>query len=294
MAGAFAITTTTSSVKLTPARTGQLQFTVTNTSGQQLTVRGVIVTPQGEDKKVWFTIDGQPERSCAPNTALAYKVNIAVPPEAPAGPLIVRFDALGVENPDVYSSQGPSVVLDVPPVSIPSKPFPWWIVAVAVLAVLLLGGGTGAAWYFTHQKTTGGKAAVSPTPTATTDPLIRFVGTWTNVVTASGDPGPRSVAITRSGNSLQASMTFSVCQLNGPLWCLIVGPSIGTYDPATQTVTFNWQNGADRYTAVASVPSASTLVIDARASRGYSSQFTFRPCTNCLKQIATFRPIRPT
>jgi len=287
MAGAFAITTTTSSVKLTPARTGQLQFTVTNTSGQQLTVRGVIVTPQGEDKKVWFTIDGQPERSCAPNTALAYKVNIAVPPEAPAGPLIVRFDALGVENPDVYSSQGPSVVLDVPPVSIPSKPFPWWIVAVAVLAVLLLGGGSGLAWYLVHPKNTNEKAAVSPTPTPTPNPIDKFVGGWIE----SGS----SVEFTRFSIVRQQQV------ITGNFYgCATCQPIVanGGYVASPESLRFDFTLSGQRWTLTAFVRGTNTLQVDyvingkPVASLVYTATSICKVDTCLIKP--TLAPIRPT
>ncbi|HKV88855.1 MAG TPA: hypothetical protein VJT78_12735 [Candidatus Dormibacteraeota bacterium] len=228
MAGAFAITTTSTNLKLPTARTGKLQFTVTNTSGRQLTARGKVVV-QSPEQAAWFTIEGQSERSCAPNATLQYTVGIAVPPTAPAGPMVVRFDALGVENPDAYASQGPSVIVEVPPVSLPKRPFPWWMVAAAVLAVLLVAGGTGVAWYLVEKNRDSNLAHASPSPVRTPspppDPLLRFLGTWSDSTATSGNFD--RVVIQGQQSAITATFRSTYGSLVGT----------GTYDPAADAIT---------------------------------------------------------
>ena len=274
--GTFAITTTVTSTKLPTSRTGQLLFTVTNTSGRQLTVRGLVVTPQGAAQKAYFVIDGPPERPCAPNTSLDYKINISVPAEAAAGTVIVRFDAIGVENPDVYASQGPSVVVDVPPVALPKKPFPWWIVAVGAAAVLLIGGGAGFAWYAVHNHLFGQTAQASPKPTPTPpNPIDKFVGTW---LYQSGPANAvRRIDIARQGQLVTATSYYG-CNPT-----CITSPASATYTSNPEGITYVLSYYNIPYTATVTMLSPTQLqVVYVNQSGSYT--YTFNKLQFCLPQ----------
>ena len=254
MAGAFDITTTTTELKLPPARTGQLVFTVTNTSGRQLTVRGMVVTLQSPDQKNWFSIVGAVERPSPSGVSLQYVVSVAVPSSAPAGPVTARFDALAKEDPDAYQAHGPAVVVDIPAVVVAPvrKPFPWWIVAVVVLALLVLGGGGYAAYRLINNHATPvAKAPQTPTPPRPTPTLLYppgfSAGTWVNLVTNPGDPGPRNLVIQVNGTVVTAKPTYSVCFTRAPFWCNFSGKTSGpaTYDALRQAFVFTWTDGSD-------------------------------------------------
>ena len=250
MAGAFDITTTSTSVKLPPSRTGQLVFTVTNTSGRPLTVRGVIVTPQSPDQKAWFNIEGAVERPAPPNVGLQYAVNIAVPMSAPAGPAVARLDAIAREDPDAYQTQGPAVVVDVPPAVVPPvrTPFPWWIVAVAVAVLLVLGGGGYLVYRLVNN----------------TDPAAAFAGHWIVSSSAKGGITIDDITIARSGTS----DTF---EINGTASCLTPTNTLvpcnfsvpANYDPTHKTLVFNLNLPTGIVTGSASVDqSGNTMVVN--------------------------------
>jgi Laminin G domain len=219
MAGAFAITTTTTSAKLPGNRRGQFQFTVTNVSGRHLTVRGRAVA-QSAEQNAWFSIEGQPERSCEANATLDFAVNVAVPHTAPATPITFHLDAIGLDNPDEYSSQGPAIVLEVPPAT-EKKAFPWWIVAVAAGVVVVLVAG-GVIWYLFQPHPVNAWAAD---------------GTYTDSVThddcvPSGSPNPTFVSGVNNKSGDKA-LSFA------PASFLDCGTAIGNFGTSNFRIKFS-------------------------------------------------------
>ncbi len=108
MPSLFDITAAETRVNLDSQRRGEVSFTVTNTSGQP--VRGLArIAPQGAAAPTWFSIVGQAERLFSIAGAQQYTVQIAVPADTPAGTYIFRLDMIGVENPDEFFTEGPSV-----------------------------------------------------------------------------------------------------------------------------------------------------------------------------------------
>lgn len=140
MSSPFAITAATNTVSLDSQRQGQASFTVSNTETQAISGRGHVV-PLSTAAGPWLTLAGTPERDFARSESQQYVVQIAVPPTAPAGDYTFRLDVVDVADPDDNLSEGPTVKFTVPEPVVVKKPFPWWIVAVAVAAVLVVGGG---------------------------------------------------------------------------------------------------------------------------------------------------------
>jgi hypothetical protein len=124
-------------------------------------------------------------------------VQITVPPGASAGDYTFRLDVVDLANPDDNFSEGPTVKFVVPaPVPV-KKPFPWWIVAVIVGILILVGAGTYGIVQLTHKN-----PAVTPTPTITkptaTVPLPTptprsafSMGTWSGQF----DNGPIAISL---------------------------------------------------------------------------------------------------
>jgi hypothetical protein len=143
MASAFSITITTNSVSIGKQRNAAVLFTVTNTSGKPLTGRSVLfMDPPNESQAAWLRLKPpqESERSFPVNGVENYTVEVNVPVEASVGDYIFHLDMLGTEDPDETYTAGPRVKLLVAqPEKKEKKPFPWWIIAVAVgvLAVII-------------------------------------------------------------------------------------------------------------------------------------------------------------
>jgi hypothetical protein len=88
-------------------------------------------------------------------------VAVTVPPEAAAGSYTFLVGAALEESPDRVVS-GPTVTFAVPELA--KRPFPWWIVIVAAVLVLVLGGL--AIWWFNRPG--------EPEPTPTDDGAAVF------------------------------------------------------------------------------------------------------------------------
>lgn len=138
----FSITAATNSLRLSDheeaARTGTASFTVFNASGQPLRGR-VIPAADDEAVKGWLSLVGEAERAFPIAGTEAFEVQVAVPPDAPAGSYQFRLDAVDVARPEETHVRGPVVAFEVGEPKPKKKAFPWWILLV-MLGVLALGG----------------------------------------------------------------------------------------------------------------------------------------------------------
>lgn len=152
MARDFAITAVKSQIELKKGKKSSVSYTVTNSTGNQLTARARISPLEGADES-WFTIEGESERNFAENDTQQYSVSVNIPAEIKSGSYKFKLDVFSVENPDEIFSEGPviEILISEAPVDDNNngKPFPWWIIAV-VAAVLLIGGGI--IWYVVSNK----------------------------------------------------------------------------------------------------------------------------------------------
>lgn len=142
MPSPFAITAASNTIPLdATTRRAEISFTVSNTSGRPMRGRAQIV-PHDPATAGWYSLVGEAERDFAVGGTQQYTVHITVPPAAARSDYQVRLDVMGVVNPDEDFTQGPSVTFQTPapaPVVV-KKAFPWWIV-IALVAVLVIGGG---------------------------------------------------------------------------------------------------------------------------------------------------------
>lgn len=136
----FAITVAANQVRLDSGRRGEAVFTVFNATGRMIRGRATLVAlnPQAQS---WLSLVGDAERDFAAAEAQQYAVQCVVPPTAPAGSYSVRLNMVGVEDPDEYFAEGPTITFEVPAAEVSARPFPWWIVVVGVVALLVLGAG---------------------------------------------------------------------------------------------------------------------------------------------------------
>ena len=140
MANPFAITAATNSVSLNSTRQGQASFTISNTTTQHVRSRARVVAPSATAES-WLKLLGEAERDFASQESQQYIVQIAVPPNAPAGEYAFRLDMVDVANPDDNFSEGPTVKFIVPVIAPPArKPFSWWIIAVIAGVLIIIGG----------------------------------------------------------------------------------------------------------------------------------------------------------
>ncbi len=173
MAEPFAITTPSASIPMEDGRRGQATFSVVNVSGRALRGRASVV-PRDGARPEWFAISGRVEREFPPSGLEQYEVEIAVPPEAPAGTYGFRLDMLGADDPDELQSHGEWVSFQVRPVAQPRRlPWLWIAIAIGVLAALIIGGVVAFAVTRPSPSPTPvptTPATASPTPTAPPSP----------------------------------------------------------------------------------------------------------------------------
>jgi Tol biopolymer transport system component len=144
IASIFSITTATNNIPIGKKRTATVLFIVTNTSEQPLTGRAVLVAdPPDGPQAAWlqFQPPQKSERRFDAHGVHDYIVEVNVPVDALAGEYLFHLDMLDVDNPDESYTAGPTVLLRVaaPQKKEEKKPFPWWIIAVAV-GVLAVAG----------------------------------------------------------------------------------------------------------------------------------------------------------
>jgi hypothetical protein len=194
MPGEFVVTAATNSVWLNPDLQGEISFTVFNAAGRPIRGRAQLV-PLNEASAGWLSLGGEAERAFNIAGAHQYTVRIAVPPDAPAGNYPFRLDMTGVENPDEQFVQGPTVTFEVPTRE-SVKPFPWWVVALAIsvltigilIAVFVLAGG-GVEPPAVATPTGKPQPTATPTtlPTPTAIPSIIVLSDVANDGTIIGD-----------------------------------------------------------------------------------------------------------
>ena len=143
----FSITTATNNIEIGKQRSATALFTVTNTGGQPLTGRAVLVMdPPNESQAAWlqFKPPQESERNFDVNGVEKYDVDVKVPVEAVPGEYIFHLDMLDTDNPDESYTVGPTVLLEVAQTEPPKpekKPFPWWIILVGLSIIAGLGLG---------------------------------------------------------------------------------------------------------------------------------------------------------
>ncbi|HKQ92218.1 MAG TPA: hypothetical protein VJZ77_16280 [Blastocatellia bacterium] len=186
----FAITAASERVSIGGNGSGEITFTVTNSSARPL--RGQLrVRPIGSTRGEWLSVAGETERVFSPNATQQVLVKIATPPGAPAGKYQFRLDAISVINPDDDFTEGPTIDLEVKATEAPKKAFPWWIVAAAAAGVILVVALTwwlwpkgGAKVVFEDNFDEAPKKAWSQQKTETTpNGKAKFLGQfWTDAV----------------------------------------------------------------------------------------------------------------
>lgn len=168
----FTVTAAGQKVKLDGTGSAEAQYTVTNTSADDLNGR-LLTTPQDPAKSDWFSIVGEATRDFAPGAAEQARVQIKVPAGTPPATYSVRLDAVSEANPDEDFTEGPSVSFDV---ALPKPPEPWWKkwwwVFLIIGIVVLLGIGL-AVWLLT--KGGGSTPTTAPTTTVATAPVPNVV-----------------------------------------------------------------------------------------------------------------------
>lgn len=165
-------------------------FTVTNTAEEELEGRVSIPDDPEQLKSIgipldraakaeWFAFDGPRERSFAAGAGTTVAVTPTVPAGTAQGDYLFCLQVASIEDPDNDSARSPVVTLPVAAAAPPPKEEPkskWWLwllIALAVLAVLGVGG-----WLlFGRDGDDGG----------TDEPVVVasstwFVGTWTGTI----------------------------------------------------------------------------------------------------------------
>jgi hypothetical protein len=206
MSSPFAITAATNTVLLDSNRQGQTSFTVSNTTAHSIRGRAHIVAQQST-AGAWLTLLGETERDFPASGSQQYVVQITVPPGAPSGDYTFRLDVVDLANPDDDFSEGPTIKF-VGPAPVPmKKPFPWWMVAVAVGILILVGAGTYGIVQLSHKNpvvTPTTKLSPTPLPPTPTPRPAFSPGQWQGQFTFAS-----------SGNKCLLNLSVKTVQNNG-------------------------------------------------------------------------------
>lgn len=135
-----------SEVTLDGSRSGVGSFTVSNVTGRPVRARMLVLPGTGADAS-WFQITGESERMIAVAGAATVDVSVKVEEKAEAGSCSFALGAALEEAPDQVVSS-PTVVFQVPDREKP--PFRWWIIAIVVGALIILGVGAWLIYAFTR------------------------------------------------------------------------------------------------------------------------------------------------
>jgi len=148
MARPFQVTAASETVRLDSKGQGELAFTASNVSGRPLRGRAKLAPPDPASK-AWLSLSGEPEQDFPVDGTKQFTVKITVPPGTKAGKYNFRLDVVSVQNPDEDFTQGPTVAIPVAPSPVQRKKFPYWIIAVAAVVLIVLGG---TLWYVLSPK----------------------------------------------------------------------------------------------------------------------------------------------
>ncbi len=147
MGNIFAVTTAIEDIKADAAGKASAIFTVTNTTNKPL--RGIAQAKAlGNTRQEWLDVEGEAERDFSAGGTQQFTVNFSKP-AASASPgiappaaetFLFRLDVASSANPDEYFTEGPSVKVAAAsiPVQAAKKAFPWWMVIVALIGLVLL------------------------------------------------------------------------------------------------------------------------------------------------------------
>lgn len=140
MVRGFAITTSTSSIRLDGTGRGELTFTVSNALGRPVRGRAV-VEPEGAASRDWLALEGDAERDFPPDGTHQYIVKVNVPPGTAPGQHAFHLSMVNVANPDEEFTVGPSASFQVPVPKAPAPkkklPIAWIALAAGILVISL-------------------------------------------------------------------------------------------------------------------------------------------------------------
>ena len=129
-------------VKLDSSGRAKVQYTVKNVSGIRRDGRAVLLSlpsAPGVVEKNWVKVEGPTDKPFDPGQSQTYIVTIAVPPKSPPGSYSFRLQTVLVAKTDEGDSSTPLTFNVAGAGSPTAKPFPWWIVAAALVVLLVLG-----------------------------------------------------------------------------------------------------------------------------------------------------------
>ncbi len=141
----FDITRPKDVIRLNPDGRGDIPFTVTNVTAKPIRARLEIKPDNPADQSI-FTVEGGLDRTLRPNETQNIRTLVAAGPGTAAGSHKFWLKVVDTELPDDNFAESQSVEFLVPQREAHEGKlkFPWWIIPLAALLLLCIGGG---AWY---------------------------------------------------------------------------------------------------------------------------------------------------
>jgi hypothetical protein len=203
-----------------PFRVATTTFTVTNKTAQALSGRFKI-TPQGDAKAEWLSLEGEKERPFGPSETQKINVNVSLPGDVPSGEYKFRLVVMNVNDPGNDFTES-AVVTFSPPKAQPAAARPIWPYIVAAVVLLLI--VVGVVLYFVFAGGGGGDVTVADVvgkTTAEARTTLEGQGFKVKVVDDQTPGKPVGKVVSENPNAgdtapAKSEITISVAVASGP------------------------------------------------------------------------------
>ncbi len=226
MANIFAITTPAEDMKADAAGKASAIFTVTNTSHKP--VRGIArARALGNTENDWLDVEGETERDFGAGATEQFTVNFSKSADAPAGKFPFRLDVASATNPDEEFTEGPTVNVQTAPQAqlIKKAGFPWWIIPVIALLLLLI---AGAVWFLVFRTDGNQPDSASAANARKRNAAGNFAGTWVNDKVSKKAPIAK-IVIQPDGDLFEVTLADGITDGNFALGSFRDSNSLGPF-----------------------------------------------------------------
>jgi len=139
MAQLWDVTAASDTVHLDSKGEGQISFTASNVCGHAVRGRAQLVALDTATK-AWLSLAVEPEYDFPVRGTRQFAVKVTAPAGSKANKYTFRLDVANLQNPQEDYTQGPTIAFEVKKEEPKAKKPPYWIIPVAAVVLIALGG----------------------------------------------------------------------------------------------------------------------------------------------------------